>query len=1164
MRFLLYLLWSIVSLLVVILVVITVLLTVYQDELETRLVRGIEQATGRDIVIDGGFSFRFNPRPTFIANQVKMANADWAHRPWMLEVDALQASLSLSQLLKGKVNFYSIEGINPRVLVEQDAATGKINWHFVSNREPRPLTWLAENLSIEVAELREAEISIEVGQIKHELALELIIGETEYFSKLINIKALGQMDGKPLVLDLQLDNLSNMFMREPTKVDFSGLHGATEITGLGQIQDLFRWWGHDIELDLSVPTLKEVQGWVTTYLIDTPELLASARFVQPERWDSARFDDIFVKSDALDGQTRISGTVRQLRGMNGVNLQGELHYPLVSLMAWKGLESQTDIQIDADVSLTGDKTKALAFNVLSASLKGEGVNIRGQGGVKHLLQPTTQGILFTGDVSSVNKLGLINAKQWFDTDSLSGEFELKKRNGRLALEKIKVTSFDERAVLTGELQDITQSQLGTFELSADLIAEDIKQINALNEAKLPAFRQTELSATIDMQRSEFAARDVNLSLRSNGLLITGTSDLQDLKTLHIGAAEITLDASSIDDINAQFTTSFPELGRFHARGTLQGNLNNYYHINDVEITLNNKHQSISGAGRLRRLGPEMTAKLGITLDIKSLSNIPPLLDSSLEAPGKVQGHGSATLTAERFDDWSLTNIGISFDGANQGTFSGSVKHFPAAADYALIADFRRLSGGDLPAFDMLETLKPENIRAYVQINKTPSQENFSFDNIDANFSMASGIATANIVGSVADIVNMAGLSLQIGLRSSDIHSAPYLSNLSLKDNLSGTATLKLTGRTDQLGISLSSVNVENSELHGELILHSEQGRKPVLKGRLGSTNLDLLRLMHEEPRKHLFSDELLEFDWVNDLDATIHIKADHFNGLISQLDDVTLNISIQNGIFNMPNMHGTVGDGRMAMWLTVVARQKPYNIVASLQVMDVKPEHINLFGDSDFIHEGLIDIDVGLAGTGNSIADFMGNAYGKMQFELKDSLLKHRNLKLFGADLISGVLGIVDTLSRKSVYLPIECGVFHFPVVKGQAVASQGIAIKTDDVTVLGGGIIDLENEELEIIIRPKARKGLGISAGIVANIVKVSGNFNEPEISVDASSVILSSATIGAAIITGGWTLLAQGLLDKNKANSDVCSETLASPNAAFFRPIGQPVDTVDSIGEK
>jgi len=94
-----------------------------------------------------------------------------------------------------------------------------------------------------------------------------------------------------------------------------------------------------------------------------------------------------------------------------------------------------------------------------------------------------------------------------------------------------------------------------------------------------------------------------------------------------------------------------------------------------------------------------------------------------------------------------------------------------------------------------------------------------------------------------------------------------------------------------------------------------------------------------------------------------------------------------------------------------------------------------------------------------------------------------------------------------------------------------------------------LASEELEIIIRPKARKGLGISAGTVANIVKVSGSIDQPKIAVDPSSLIKSSATIGAAIASGGWTLLAQGLLDRNKANSDVCQQTLEEPNATYFR---------------
>lgn len=1160
MRFLLYLLWSMLSLLVIALVVVTLLLTVYQDEVESRLVHGIEKATGHDIVIEGGFGFRFNPRPTFIANQIKMANSEWSRRPWMLEVDSLQASLSLSHLLAGKINFYSLEGINPRVLIERNEQSGDINWYFPSHRIPKPLNWLAEHLSIEVAEIIDARVKIDIGDIKHELVLDSIIGKTDFFSNLIDIQVRGQLDDKSLNLGLKLDNLRNMFLREPTLIEIDGLHGATKITGHGQIEDLFRWRGHDIELDLTVPTLKEVQGWVTTYLIDTPALHATARFVQPERWDSARFDDILITSDALDGQTRITGGVKQLRGMNGIYLRGELQYPLASLMEWKGLESQTDIQIDASVTLTGNKSEALAFNVLSARLIGEGVDIRGQGGVKHLLQPTTQGIPFEGTATSASNLGLINAKQWFETDLLEGSFELKKRNGRLALENINVTSFEGRAALTGELQDIALSQLGTFIFNADLKAEDIGQINTLNKSNLPAFRQTEITAIIDMQRSNFAAREVELSLRSKGIMIHGTGDLQNLNTLHTDTARVTMKASSISDINAQFATDFPELGHFQAVGDLQGNLKNLYHINNINLSLNNEHQNISGSGRLRKLGQEMTAKLDISADIQSLSNIPPLLDSNIEAPGQVQGNGTATLTARRFDDWSLADIDVRFKGANQGKFSGKVSHFPVAADYALIADFRRISTPDLPAFSMIETLKPENIRVYVQINKKPDQKNFSFDNIDTHFSLSSGVASANIAGTVSDISEFKGLSLQIGIVSSDLHAVPYFSNLSLKENLKGTATFNITGRPDHLGISLSRVEFANTDLHGELILQNKPGRKPVLKGRLGSNNLDLLNLLHQEPRKRLFSDELLEFDWVNDLDVNISVKANHFNGLMSQLDNAILDISIKDGIFNMPNMRGTVGDGSMSVWLTIVAKTRPYNIITSLKGENISPEHINLFGDSDFIRDGEIDIDIGLGGTGNSIAEFMGNAYGKIQLELSNSQLRHRNLKLFGADLISGVFDIIDTLSNKTIYLPIECGVIHFPVVNGRAVASQGIAIKTDKTTVLGGGILDLENEQLEFIIRPKARKGLGISAGTVANIVKISGNIAKPKIAIDTSSLIKSSATIGAAIASGGWTLLAQGLLDRNIANSDVCEQTLSKPNAAFFKQIVQPFDGAET----
>lgn len=1161
MRFLLYILWSAVSLLVIVLVTVTTLLTIFHEEVENRLVHSIEQFTGRDIEVEGDFGFRFNPRPTIVANDIKMANADWASQPWMLEIDTLQASLSLTGLLKGKVNLYSVEGFSPRVLVEQNPVSGKINWQFGFKREPRPLIWLAEHLNIQTAQISDAQVKIQVGPIDHSLELGLVYGKTDFFSRLIDIQALGNLDGRPLRLSLELDNLRNMFLRKPTLIGFDGLHGATKITGRGEIADLLRWRGHNITLGLSVPSLEEVQGWVTTRLIETPQLDATAIFIQPEKWDSARFDDIQINSEAIGGQTRISGKVKQLRGLNGIDLKGQLNYPLASIMHWKGLESSTDTMLEAKLTLSGNKSEMLAFKVISASLLGEGIEIRGQGEVEHLLKPNTGGILFKGTATSLSKIGLINAKQWFVSEPLTGEFQLRKKAGRLALDNIIIRTFEGRAILEGELDDITRAQEGLFDFAAHLTNEDITRFNQLNESHIPVFKQTEIMALVDMQRSNFAARDITLNLRSDGLLMTGKGDMLDIKTLQVKDAKVTLEVDSIKNINTQFSSSFPELGQLQASGEAYGDINNTYNINLLKLILNNKHQIFSASGKLRRLGPEMTAKLDIVADIQSVTNIPPLLESSAKVPGQLQGKGTATLIAERADDWSFSDIKINFEGENQGLISGSVKHFPGAPDFAIIADFRRISPLDLPPFDLIHILQPENIRAYVQITKKAGQDYFALNNIDSHFSLASGTGSVNIAGNISDINHFEGLELLIGLSASNINSVPYLSALPFKEGLSGTATIKLSGKPTDLGITLSSVNIADTDLRGELKLQNPQGGKPKLEGQLHSRNLDLLKLLKQEKRKQLFSDEPLEFDWLNELDANLVVKADHFNGAISKLEGVVLKISIQNGVLNMPDMNGTVGNGKLAAWLIIAAQNKPYNIVTSLKAENVKPEHINLFGDSGFIRGGNINIDIGLGGSGVSIADYMGNSYGKIQLQLTNSSLKHRNLKLFGADLISGVLEIIDTLSRKSIYLPIECGVIHFPVVKGKALASQGIAIKTDKITVLGGGIIDLETEGLEIIIRPKARQGLGISVGTVANVVKISGSINQPKIAIDTSALVESSATIGAAIVSGGWSLLAQGLLARNKANSDVCHQTLTEPNNVFFK---QAEDTFEEIHKR
>lgn len=1154
MRFLLTLLWSIVSLLVLALVVVTVLLTVFNDEVEAKLVEKIELNTGRNVEIQGGFGFRFNPRPTFFAKDIKMANADWASRPWMLEIDSLEASLSLSGLLHGEVQLSQVYAQKPKIWVEKNAALATQNWAFGKPREPKVFKRLADHLRIYSARVDNAEIRLDLGQKKTFIELSRIEGNTHYFNQSIDLIATGEMNGELLTIEAQLSTLKNMLLREPTNIEFKANFGSNTLTGQGEIQDLMRWQGHDIKLSMETPSLDALQAWASNKLMQTPKIKATARFIQTKKWPSARFEKINITSQALAGETMLKGRVARLQGWQGIDLSGEAHYPLAEIIRWKGKESSTDAMIDARFSLIGDKADSLALEIQSAILSGKGLQMEGKGRIAHILLAETEGIPFTVHLESLAQLNSMNNKRFFNTGAIDGKFMLKKKDSSLALDEIQISTFKQRLKLSGELDKLPNAQIGRFDLSANLVAEDIALINRLNTLKLPVFESTVLSGKVISQKAHIELPVFSASQSTKGLTLSAKGSITELKTLNINRAKLILKSNSVDDINQQFEMNLPALGKVELSGNLEGDIKNKFKINKIEGFINNSDQFFSiHNGRLNALGEDLKSAFDIGVDIRSLNNLPALLKSDINISGKLKGKGSAQLTSENLKDWSLSDIKVSVAGDNQGKILGSVKHFPASPEYALVADLKRISTKNLPKNKFIDDLKPENISAYAELNKTADAAHFSLNNIDGQFTLATGEASINIAGQVNNINQLKGLDVSFGLSSTDLDSIPYLQNLPFKENISGLLSVNLKGEPKQLEVNILKSRIGESDIQGQLNLVQANGEnaKPRLTGGLVSNNLDVLALIKKQKRTRLFSESKIDLKALNDIDIKVSLDAKRFNGVIMQLADTHIDLIIENGVLNMPDMQGRAGAGNMAMWLTIDARQQPYNIVVTLKGDEIKPDHLNLFGQSQLIKGGTIDADIGLAGSGDSMASFMDHAFGKIQLQFHDTSLKNQNLELFGSDLLLGVLGVINPLKsdENNDYLPIECGVIHFPVVNGDAVASQGIAIKTDKVTVLGGGAIDLGSEELELLIKPKARKGLGISFGTSLNLAKVSGSFAKPKFSANSNALLQTTAAIGAAIASGGWTLLAQGLLDRTKANSDVCNQTLLKPNTKFLQ---------------
>ena len=86
----------------------------------------------------------------------------------------------------------------------------------------------------------------------------------------------------------------------------------------------------------------------------------------------------------------------------------------------------------------------------------------------------------------------------------------------------------------------------------------------------------------------------------------------------------------------------------------------------------------------------------------------------------------------------------------------------------------------------------------------------------------------------------------------------------------------------------------------------------------------------------------------------------------------------------------------------------------------------------------------------------------------------------------------------------------------------------------MSSGEVELETEQLDVAMQVRPREGLGISVGAVANsFFKLGGTLKNPSIDIDAASGI---TTTGAAVATGGLSLLAKGLWDRVSSEASLC----------------------------
>ncbi len=1147
MSFMLKLLWAILFLCIAILVAATAGLTIYEDELESKISSKVEEITGRELHIQQGFGFKFSPLPTVYAKDIVFANADWGTKPWMLKIKKVEAAFSFVALAQGKLKISDIKIDSPYFLFERKQGT--LNWFLGGGgegRNPKPLEKLHKYLLLDQAVVENAQFDIRINPRTHFINLNRVTAQVQPNQQTITLDVVGSAEDRVIQAKGTFDSVESMLLRQTSEMQLAGTYGEMTVSARGTIADILRWQGLNVSATVTVPSLRFFQPWNRAKLPETPPINGTADLLQPKRWPSARLKNINISMVGYGGETAMRGEFTDLPNWEGLSLTGISKHqalPVLEQIGWRG---DSEAQLEAEFELNGDIRNGLKLDLKQGTLRGQGIDVTAQGSIDNLSTSNSTSIFLKAQASSLDQIGHLVGRPWPVTDAIYASAELAKIEGCYGLKNIDAKAYKGQVTVTGTLNNIGPFAKGRFRTEGRLSAPQLERLNTNNGYKLPLADNTQFAATIDYVDKTFQSGDTTqLKLELGEATIKAVGAIENYATLQIDNAKVTVDAPSVAQINVLYETKLPELGHLTAQANLSGLLKQKYALRELIGKFNSANHTIDIKGNVTDLGSDLKTHIDAVVKANKFDEFQSNLELAL--PQDMGAEARFKLISAGVTDWSIVNLEGELKSPDIGQFSGAVLHFPSSAQYQLDIDAKNVNVGKIPQLISIDSLKQRNIDISAAVSTLPGGKEFAASKLDIQVKQPGSNAQLALSGTVGDIAQLGNINLNGHLVSNDINAIPEFSKLDLKQNLPFTMdfNLKSDAQAKQFNFDITQLKLAQSDLAGTVQYKIPQSEKelPYLSANLTSKRLDIINLQIKTQRKRLFSETPLSLDWAQSINASIDIKVGDLNSLIANIKNAQTTLKIDQGYITFPGVTGNIGEGELTFWFAVDANSKPYNIISSMYGTGLDSKALNLFGDSGLIKDGLIDVDLGVSGQGVSLAQMMSNAYGKLQLKLNNASIKNQNLELFGSDLILGFLNTINPLSRQDEYLEIECGVIHFPINNGKAYADQGIAIKTDRVTVLGGGEINLNNEALKILIKPKARKGFGLSAGTIAKIIQIGGTINKPKIEVATSGFFSTAASLGLAAVSGGWTLLAQGLLERNKANSDVCNQTLKSP---------------------
>ena len=252
------------------------------------------------------------------------------------------------------------------------------------------------------------------------------------------------------------------------------------------------------------------------------------------------------------------------------------------------------------------------------------------------------------------------------------------------------------------------------------------------------------------------------------------------------------------------------------------------------------------------------------------------------------------------------------------------------------------------------------------------------------------------------------------------------------------------------------------------------------------------------------------------------------------IDNVRVQFIVRDGKLASPLVYASIFGGSLQgrMDLDASPGHEPV-LTLRLEAKDLEAAALlAVTGSKREIHGGKTDVKIDLVARGDSPRQWASSATGSVVALVGQATLA--NARLDVESPLTRLNEAMNPFFKVDPSTELQCAVARLPL-------KNGVAFETAKYGASASGSIDFRSETLDLAIKPQVREGVPIKVPQVAELVRFRGPFKSPAVAIDAVGAATTVARIGAAVYTGGLSIIGESLLSSaSAAGGNLCHEAL------------------------